>query len=1223
MEFVVAGLVFVAWYLWLRATEALDTAREAAATIDILQARLCVAEERLDELVRRGVAATAGVAASAGSAPEAAPEIEPEIEPSATPVTEARPAPPPQPAAPTWPSPPIAPEIRRAGAAPAWGAALAGQPAVARATELAKPQGGEPGTEWIPFESSPAEPAGPGVTDRLLARLGLVRPEPGAGWSLAAVQEWLEGRLLAVVGGVAVFLGMAFLLSLAFSRGWITEPMRVAIGLIVGVALMVAGELSFSRLRGILGHVLVAVGLATLEIAFLAGARLYGLVPVEWALLGAFIAAIAAGVIAVRHDSQLVAAYGLVTVLAAPPVLGASPTLVTLLFVAATLIGTTGIALFRTWLWLPPIAFVLAGPQVASYVAGTPPVAEGLIAVAGFWLVNLVASGGEEMRHRSEVLRPTTVTLLLANAAFTLWAGFMVLTGELEMWRGLFAFVLGMAHLAAGVLLMARFGDRHPFGLLVAASGVAAIAMSVPVRYGGPPVPIAWAVEAAALAVLRRHPYSAAVSTLLGGLAILHLVVFEYDPLRFAGWAAPAIPFTGPEGLTLGVILGGLLVAGIVTRIVWVRAWLAAIAGLLVAYALPFELSDTALVAGWAALGAAGIIAFHHLVAPNLAAEFREDRTPGLHLPPLVAEPADAVIGGLSGLARPAALATFLLAWAAAIGHLVLLEYPAWNTAGYARDLPFVGTQGLAFALVLAGLTVVAALVGVAWVRVALAALAGLLAAWVLPFELSGPALVWAWGVLASLAFVLDAEVVEPHDRTATAGIGEESSVWRVTRPAVRLVGGLVALLMIGHVIGLDFPIDRLGPSTILSPAPFIGPEGASLLAILLALAVAGLVMARPWIRLAVTGIALSLVIYAVGFEIPRPHVVVAWALLAAAGIAVARRIARVDLLGPGRHQPIPWLGARAPFAAAALAVLFMIDQSLGLADPIELDAHLRNDIALQGLPFDSEPTYVIGVLALGLLALGATWDGARFLVRGGIAAALAIAWLVAFEVRPGYTAAVWLALAVTAIWLIRAKAPDGLLLGTFAAGLGLLAAVLVVGVVAPPDRLIVDPRTVIPGWLLLTDATVGVGALALAFWLAARLLPAHPYARRALLASGVSVVYLFSVGVVDWFQQQVPAGALPVLDLEWQAQVALDILWGVLGGLGFAAGVIAARANIRLFGLVLFALAAAKLFVIDLPGLPVEGRVVGLIGLGVLLLLAAFLNARLQHPHQPFAPGT
>jgi len=118
---------------------------------------------------------------------------------------------------------------------------------------------------------------------------------------------------------------MAFLLSLAFSRGWITEPMRVGIGLVVGVGLMVAGELSLSRLRGILGHVLVAVGLATLEVAFLAGARLYGLFPVEWGLLGAFVAAIAAALIAIRHDSQLVAALGLVTVLAAPPVLGASP----------------------------------------------------------------------------------------------------------------------------------------------------------------------------------------------------------------------------------------------------------------------------------------------------------------------------------------------------------------------------------------------------------------------------------------------------------------------------------------------------------------------------------------------------------------------------------------------------------------------------------------------------------------------------------------------------------------------------------------------------------------------------------------------------------------------------------------------------------------------------------------------------------------------------------
>ena len=446
----------------------------------------------------------------------------------------------------------VAPPIAAAAEAEPWARRPAEMPPIVEAApELGVPRRIVKGKRMVreaasravaAFEAEPEpagsfavapEPAGPGLIERALAKLGLAPSAEGELPSRAAIEAWLEGRMLAVVGGIALLLGAVFFLSLAFSRGWITEPMRVLIGLGAGVGLLVLGELAFSKLRGILGHVLVAVGLATVSLALLAATRLYDLVPVEWGLAGAFVAAVAAAAIAIRHDSQLVAAFGLIAVLAAPPVLGASPTLVTLLFVAVTLVGTTGVALFRTWIWLPPLAFVLAGPQLASYVLGDAPVVEALIAIAGFWLVNTIAAGGEEARHATDRLRTTTVTLLLANAAFTIWAGFTVLGGPEEIWRGTFLAVMAAAHLALGLFFLVRNGDRHPFGLVVAATGVAALTMAVPVQFGGPPVPIAWAAEAVALAwvaVMRRHPYSAAVSMLLGVLALGHLVAIEYKP---------------------------------------------------------------------------------------------------------------------------------------------------------------------------------------------------------------------------------------------------------------------------------------------------------------------------------------------------------------------------------------------------------------------------------------------------------------------------------------------------------------------------------------------------------------------------------------------------------------------------------------------------------------------------------------------------------------------
>jgi len=116
----------------------------------------------------------------------------------------------------------------------------------------------------------PGPRGGPGPIQKVLLQLGLTPPSAGEAWSRSALEAWLEGRMLAVVGGVALLLGAVFFLSLAFSRGWITEPMRVLVGLAAGAVLLILGELSFTRLRGIIGHVLVAVGLATISLALFA-----------------------------------------------------------------------------------------------------------------------------------------------------------------------------------------------------------------------------------------------------------------------------------------------------------------------------------------------------------------------------------------------------------------------------------------------------------------------------------------------------------------------------------------------------------------------------------------------------------------------------------------------------------------------------------------------------------------------------------------------------------------------------------------------------------------------------------------------------------------------------------------------------------------------------------------------------------------------------------------
>jgi uncharacterized membrane protein len=1074
--------------------------------------------------------------------------------------------------------------------------------------------------EWIPSGQVPAGPHH-GPVQRVLLQLGLTPPSAGEAWSRSALEAWLEGRMLAVVGGIALLLGAVFFLSLAFSRGWITEPMRVLVGLAVGGVLLILGELSFARLRGIIGHVLVAVGLATISLALFAATRLYGLVPVEWGLLGAFVAAVAAAAIAIRHDSQLVAAFGLIAVLAAPPVLGASPTIVTLLFVAATLVGTTAVALFRTWVWLPPLAFVLAAPQVASYVTGGPPVAEGLVVIAGFWLVNLIAAGGEEIRHASDRLRTTTVTLLLADAAFTIWAGFTVLSGPQEAWRGAFLALAALAYLALGLLFLTRNGDRHPFGLVVAATGVASLTMAIPVQFDAPVVPVAWAAEAVALAwvaVLRRHPYSAGVSVLLGVLALGHLVFIEYPPFDLAGGFARSIPFVGPEAMTFAFMIAALVVTGLIVPIAWVRAGLAAVGGLVAFYVFPFELSGPGLVAGWAAIATAGFVAYARIVTPRIAADFHEDRVPALGLPGPIVAPVGAAVSSLSRLARPSVLAVGLLAGVGVLAHLVVLDYPARDIwAGTPHAIPFVGLPGLSFAIVLASIAVTGLLVRVAWVRIGLTALGGLVALYVFPFELSGPDLVAGWAAIATAGFVIEARILMPR----VGPVLDPAAAWtlsRLARPSVLAVALLAGVGVLGHLVVLDYPIDRIG-EVILSSPPYAGPEGLSLAVALAALASVGWVLGARWIRLGRAAIGAALLVYTVTFEVMLPAVAVAWGLLALASLAIVRRVVPLPLVPDDAGRPVQAASERMPYAAAGLAVLLLLVASLRLAGPVSFLEGVTGRLQLAGTPFLDERSAVLAVLAMTILLAGFVWRGVMPAVLGSVGAALVIAWLLPFEVRPGYAVAGWSLLALAGLTLVRLVPSSRLLVATASIALASFAGVVALAVVAPPDRLVVDGVTTVAGLPFVSDATVALGALAIVAAVGGLLHRGERLSLPSLAAGGVAVVYLLSVAVVDQFQLQV--AARPLEELQKEAQVGLSVLWSILGAAAFAIGLATHRPPIRLFGLALLGLATVKVFLVDLAALDVAYRVLSLVALGVLLLVSAAVYSRMQRPHGPIAP--
>jgi uncharacterized membrane protein len=476
-----------------------------------------------------------------------------------------------------------------------------------------------PSTPVTPHHPTPTAPPAAAVPTGPALPTGPTKPS----WTavLADLEEKLTGRALAVVGGVALVAGAIFFLSLAFSRGWIGPEGRVLIGVgAAGIALAL-GSWTLDHRQPTVGTVLVAVGLAVLSLSMYAATRLYGLIPVEMGLVASLVAAIAAAFLAVRHDAQVIAVLALLAVLGAPPILGALATVVTIAYIGTVLVGFAALALFRTWRWLPSIAFALAAPQLAWWIAAGVVPALGLAAVVVFWVLNMIVAGGEEYLRPKNQLRLGSATLLLANAAFFIGAGFAVLDGPEEYLRGPFLIAVALAHAVVGGWFLLREGDRHPFGLLAAGTGIAALAMAPPVQAGGPPVPIAWAAEAAALAWLasrRAHPYALLAASVLGSLALGHLLAVEYP----AGTASPVAngghwPFVNSSGLTLAFLLGAATVATWFLRARTIAPTMASLGVLALLFAAPHELAGPALIGAWVAL-ALGAVALDRFVIDRL-----------------------------------------------------------------------------------------------------------------------------------------------------------------------------------------------------------------------------------------------------------------------------------------------------------------------------------------------------------------------------------------------------------------------------------------------------------------------------------------------------------------------------------------------------------------------------------------------------------------------------
>jgi len=267
-------------------------------------------------------------------------------------------------------------------------------------------------------------------------------------------------KLFSWIAGIALVLGAVFFLKYSVEHGWLSAPIRMAIGILVGAGLLVACELKAARRYQVTANALDAAGIAILFSTFFAAHAL-------WHLLGALAAFVLMAVVtavavllSIRRDSLFIALLGLVGGFATPALLSTGQDRPIGLFSYLILLnaGLAWVAYRKRWPHLTTLSAVFTTLYQWAWVmkfltTGKLPLAMGIFLV--FPIVSFVAiSLGERRREGaglSSLFRQTSAVSVALPLLFALYMAVVPAYGQ-RYWL-LFGFLflvdLGLAAIAA------------------------------------------------------------------------------------------------------------------------------------------------------------------------------------------------------------------------------------------------------------------------------------------------------------------------------------------------------------------------------------------------------------------------------------------------------------------------------------------------------------------------------------------------------------------------------------------------------------------------------------------------------------------------------------------------------------------------------------------------------------------------------------------------------
>ncbi|BCS35268.1 hypothetical protein TBR22_A44950 [Luteitalea sp. TBR-22] len=238
------------------------------------------------------------------------------------------------------------------------------------------------------------------------------------------LEERIGARWLLYAGIGALILGVSYFIKFAFDNGWVSEPLRVLIGLGAGAALVAVGQRFVRNGLAFFGHALSGGGLVVLYVAIYAALHVYELVSPGTAF-GAMVLVTALGVVlADRHRVEMLGALAVLGGFLTPALVGGGQDRQVVLFLynALLLAGVLLMVWRHAWAGVallgPALAAAMSVAWAAQHYAPAAGLRTLLLLTIHLVLVSAIIAVLRTQRTRTALAVPVSWILLAAPVLY-------------------------------------------------------------------------------------------------------------------------------------------------------------------------------------------------------------------------------------------------------------------------------------------------------------------------------------------------------------------------------------------------------------------------------------------------------------------------------------------------------------------------------------------------------------------------------------------------------------------------------------------------------------------------------------------------------------------------------------------------------------------------------------------------------------------------------------